>query len=301
LAADCEFAALKNAKTGVSATELRTPPLLTIPAPGFRLEKYQLAAGDVQPSPTAKHHLCMHIGPPVATRRSLDGMTQQRVQRAGDIDIVPSGMAGHWRNEGAFELLLVEIDPASVARLGDDPGGAYPIRPALRLRDPHLYHLTLALMADAGEPGPASQLYRESVMTALLTRLILLQDRAQGAEADMRSRFTVLQQRRLAEFIEENIASELNLPILAALTGYGLSRFKTLFKNTFGSAPHAYVLQRRVEHARRLIETGALPLSQIALEAGFSHQSHMASALRRSLGMSPGELRRIYAPPAVRP
>jgi AraC family transcriptional regulator len=171
----------------------------------------------------------------------------------------------------------------------------------LRLRDPHLYHLTLALMADAGEPGPASQLYRESVMTALLTRLILLQDRAQGAEADMRSRFTVLQQRRLAEFIEDNIASELNLPILAALTGYGLSRFKTLFKNTFGSAPHAYVLQRRVEHARRLIETGALPLSQIALEAGFSHQSHMASALRRSLGMSPGELRRIYAPPAVRP
>jgi AraC family transcriptional regulator len=117
----------------------------------------------------------------------------------------------------------------------------------------------------------------------------------------MRSRFTVLQQRRLAEFIEENIASELNLPILAALTGYGLSRFKTLFKNTFGSAPHAYVLQRRVEHARRLIETGALPLSQIALEAGFSHQSHMASALRRSLGMSPGELRRISAPPAVRP
>jgi AraC family transcriptional regulator len=242
----------------------------------------------------------MHIGPPVATRRSLDGRTQQRVQRAGDIDIVPSGMAGRWRNEGAFELLLVEIAPAMVAWLGDDPAAAPSIRPALRLRDAQLYHLTLALTADAGEPGPMGELYRESVMTALLTRLIVLQDRAQGTEADMRSRFTPLQQRRLAEFIEDNIPSELNLPVLAALTGYGLSRFKTLFRNTFGSAPHAYVLQRRVDHARRLIETGALPLSQIALEAGFSHQSHMASALRRSLGVSPGELRRIHAPPAGR-
>ncbi|MGF1621888.1 MAG: helix-turn-helix domain-containing protein [Rhodomicrobiaceae bacterium] len=292
---------MKNAKNGVSATELPTPsPLSTMPAPGFRLEKYQLSAGDVQPSPTAKHHLCMHIGPPVATRRSLDGTTQQRVQRVGDIDIVPSGMAGHWRNEEAFELLLVEIAPAMVAGLGDDPGGTPPLRPALRLRDPQLYHLTLALMADAEEPGPMGQLYRESVMTALLTRLILSQDRAQGTEADMRSRFTPLQQRRLAEFIEENIAAELNLPVLAALTGYGLSRFKTLFRNTFGCAPHAYVLQRRVDHARRLIETGALPLSQIALEAGFSHQSHMASALRRSLGISPGELRRIQGSPANR-
>jgi AraC family transcriptional regulator len=243
LAADCEFAALRHAKNGASATELATPPpLLTMPAPGFRLEKYQLSAGDVQPSPTARHHLCMHIGPPVATRRSLDGRTQQRVQRAGDIDIVPSGMAGRWRNEGAFELLLVEIAPAMVARLGDDPGAAPSIRPALRLRDTQLYHLTLALMADAGEPGPMGELYRESVMTALLTRLIVLQDRAQGTEADMRSRFTPLQQRRLAEFIEDNIPSELNLPVLAALTGYGLSRFKTLFRNTFGSAPSPQLL-----------------------------------------------------------
>ena len=108
-----------------------------------------------------------------------------------------------------------------------------------------------------------------------------------------RDQLSMMQQQRLVEYIEANISTELSLAELARIAGYGISRFKTLFKNSFGCTPHVYVLKRRVERAKTLIGAGALPLSLIALESGFSHQSHMATAFRRSLGISPRQLRHI--------
>jgi AraC family transcriptional regulator len=65
-----------------------------------------------------------------------------------------------------------------------------------------------------------------------------------------------------------------------------------VFKNTFGCTPHQYVLNRRVARAQLLVIKGELPLNEVALEAGFSHQSHMAAAFRREFGCTPGQMRR---------
>jgi AraC-like DNA-binding protein len=68
-----------------------------------------------------------------------------------------------------------------------------------------------------------------------------------------------------------------------------LSRFQLLrsFVRANGLTPHAYILQRRINMARRLI-VRRLPLAQAALEAGFADQSHMTRLFRRTFGMSPG-------------
>jgi AraC family transcriptional regulator len=257
----------------------------------FQLEKLVLPAGDVQPLPTVYHHIVMHIGGPAATRRSLDGATQQRMQLPGDFDVIPAGMAGRWRNEQAVELLLIEIDPEFVAKLGDGDIAPAPFLPTLKLRDQQLHHLALALMAEHRSAMPTGRLYVESLMTALLLRLISLRNEAARTWDQSRDKLSVIQQHMLAEFIESNISSDLSLSELASIVGYGVSRFKTLFKNSFGCTPHVYVLSRRIERAKALIDVGGLSLSQIALESGFSHQSHMAVAFRKSLGVSPGQLR----------
>lgn len=76
-----------------------------------------------------------------------------------------------------------------------------------------------------------------------------------------------------------------------------LSRYQLLrsFSRTLGITPHAYQLQRRVLMARHLIANGH-SLSQAALEAGFSDQSHMSRAFSRQLGLSPGRYRRALRP-----
>ena len=132
----------------------------------FSFEKFVLPAGDVQPMPTVHHHIVMHTGGPVATRRSLDGTTQRRIQLAGDFDVIPAGMAGRWRNEGDVELLLIEIEPEFLARMGDGAVAPAPLLPTLQLRDEQLHHLALALVAEYRSAMPTGRLYAESLMTA---------------------------------------------------------------------------------------------------------------------------------------
>jgi AraC family transcriptional regulator len=50
---------------------------------------------------------------------------------------------------------------------------------------------------------------------------------------------------------------------------------------------HEYVMRRRVERARALLVAAAMPAGQVALAAGFAHQSHMARWMRRVLGVTP--------------
>ena len=49
---------------------------------------------------------------------------------------------------------------------------------------------------------------------------------------------------------------------------------------------------RRVERARTLLQRGGLSAGEVALEAGFSHQSHMARCMRRVLGVTPSVVAR---------
>jgi AraC-like DNA-binding protein len=91
----------------------------------------------------------------------------------------------------------------------------------------------------------------------------------------------------LRALIDENPARGLTLADLTKESG--LSRFQIVrnFAKTCGLTPHAYILQRRIHVARRLIGRRT-SLAEAALEAGFADQSHMTRLFRRTFGVSPG-------------
>jgi AraC-like DNA-binding protein len=88
--------------------------------------------------------------------------------------------------------------------------------------------------------------------------------------------------------------SRVTLAELAALTG--VSRFQLLrgFAREVGITPHAYLVQRRVCVARRLLADGQTP-AQAAIQAGFADQSHMTRAFVRHVGITPGRYRAAIA------
>jgi AraC-like DNA-binding protein len=87
--------------------------------------------------------------------------------------------------------------------------------------------------------------------------------------------------------IDDDPAAAITLADLARESG--LSRFQVLrgFVRATGLTTHAYILQRRIAAARRLIAQGR-PLAQAALESGFADQSHMTRMFVRTYGISPG-------------
>lgn len=89
-------------------------------------------------------------------------------------------------------------------------------------------------------------------------------------------------------YIEERFAERIKLSKLAqhaALSPYHLLR---VFHAEVGMPPYAYLESVRIRHAQRLIETGK-PLAEVALEVGFSSQSHLTRHFKKIIGTTPGQ------------
>jgi AraC family transcriptional regulator len=95
------------------------------------------------------------------------------------------------------------------------------------------------------------------------------------------------QRRRLMEFIESNLEGELRLSCLAEQCGLSVSHLSRSFKRSFGVPVHRYLIARRVERAKFLLGSSSAPLSEIAMESGFSDQAHFSRTFRAVVGTSP--------------
>ncbi|MCO7573943.1 helix-turn-helix transcriptional regulator [Pseudomonas chlororaphis] len=99
---------------------------------------------------------------------------------------------------------------------------------------------------------------------------------------------------RLGQVLEQMVdqyAQPLSLAQLALTYGHNELRLLRDFRRAVGMTPHAWLTEVRLQAARRLLERTDLPLAAIAHDSGFAHQSHLGSALRKSLGLTPRQYR----------
>ena len=99
------------------------------------------------------------------------------------------------------------------------------------------------------------------------------------------------QQKRVIEFIEENLAEDISLAVLAQLVDLSLYHFARVFKQSFGVPPHRYHMARRIDRATKLLQTSALPVTQIGIQVGFRESSSFTRAYRKFTGVTPSAYR----------
>ncbi len=167
------------------------------------------------------------------------------------------------------------------------------ITPKFQLRDAKIEALCWAIKAELEAEAPSNRLYAESLALALAIRLIEVEDQPPRSNIGAGQTLPMGQRRLLVEYIVTHLDQSLTVADLATLVGLSASHFKTLFRNTFGIPVHRYVIRCRVERARLLLLSGDMPMSQIALEAGFADQGHMAKCIRRILGLTPSAIARM--------
>jgi len=78
---------------------------------------------------------------------------------------------------------------------------------------------------------------------------------------------------------------------LARVSGVSEAHFARSFKDAFGVPPHRYLLTRRIEQAAALLRDTDLPITEIALQTGWSSLGTFGRTFRDVTGRSPGELR----------
>jgi len=96
---------------------------------------------------------------------------------------------------------------------------------------------------------------------------------------------------RVMDAIEQDLASPWPLEALAALAGMPLLRFLRSYTHATGMTPHAWITERRLQHARRMLRSTNVPLAEIAAACGFAQQSHMGALLKREVAHSPAQYR----------
>jgi AraC family transcriptional regulator len=256
----------------------------------------RIPRGRVQVPVAEMHRLGMHFGPPVQADCECGGQRTRRVQKPGDIDVVPAGVGGSWEDDADCHILRLGLQPALIERVAQEldlPATRAQLVPRLQLRDTRIEAIGWAVKADLEAAVPSDPLYIDLLANALAVRLI---ETAVGSSLEPPGRtvptMPARQMRRLTEFIESHLDRRLHLADLAQVAGLSATRLKTLFRNSTGMPVHQYVIRRRVEHARALLATTAMPASEVAAAAGFAHQSHMASTMRRLLGHTPGDIAR---------
>ena len=97
--------------------------------------------------------------------------------------------------------------------------------------------------------------------------------------------------KRAQDFIEEHLEQHIGLEEIAAAAGLSAFHFARCFKEATGLAPYRYVLLRRVERAKDLLENTAQTLAEVALACGFATQQHLTEIFRTHTGLPPGRYR----------
>jgi AraC family transcriptional regulator len=210
----------------------------------------------------------------------------------GDVKIVPPGIPRVWETESATIKLSMYLTPVLMHSAAEamciDPDRVA-IAPQLHVRDPRIEHIGWAVKAELESPDPLGRLYGDSLGLALASHLLRAYVPAGAQRCD--GRFSRRRLRRVVDYIHEHLAQDLSLAQLAQLVDMSPSHFKVVFKQSTGLPVHQYVIRSRVEYATYLIARDKLPLSQVALQAGFANQSHMARCMKRLTGVTPAAAR----------
>lgn len=94
-------------------------------------------------------------------------------------------------------------------------------------------------------------------------------------------------------YLDEHYASPTSLEELARLAGMNKYSLLRAFTRSKGITPYRYLETVRVSRAKRLLEQGMEP-ADVALQTGFSDQSHFSNYFKEFIGLTPGQYRDIF-------
>jgi AraC family transcriptional regulator len=211
------------------------------------------------------------------------------------MNLSPAGLPVSGRSSDPATTVMVELAPRLVVAAAPSRGHV-DLRPAYGVDDPLLAQLVEALRGEAcaGATGEG-RLYVESLGIALAAHLARKYGTGAPPPRDQHGALSASELRRVVEYIDANLGTDLALDHLAQAAGMNLFAFVRHFKQRTGLPPHQYVLRRRIERARSLLANTDLAIVEIALRCGFADQSSFTTAFRRWTRLTPGSYREALA------
>ena len=201
---------------------------------------------------------------------------------------------GWSRGAGSFRYCMLSFEPAMIARVTDGQlAASTELPPSIGAAHPAIVGAMTALVSETERPGPGGRLYSESLATAVLLELVRHKVLGDGAFRAALGR-TGRELGRFADYVEAHLHDDLSLFTLAGEAGLSPSHLTRELRRVSGLAPHQYVLRRRAERARVLLDRPDHTVGAVAHAVGFSSQAHLTLVFQRVFGLTPGAYRALH-------
>ncbi len=270
---------------------------LPLPVEGVELSEFTgIGPTEVLLQASSSCFLLVRMASRTQVRFEEQGRIQQTEIGTGQVLVRSGAGPMSWWFSRSDHTVLVQLAPELLRRVSHS-SGEMPTGIEVRCRgfsQDLLLHQTLErLLSEIKSRPNVNRLYTESLIIQLCTHLI----RRYSQFPDpgfLPSGLTPSRLRRVIEFINAQIDQEIGLVQLAQVAGVSPFYFCREFKRSIGFTPHHFVMQRRVELSKRLLESTKKSITDISAELGFPTPSHFAATFRKLLGLTPTHYRRQF-------
>jgi len=211
----------------------------------------------------------------------------------GRLAVLPAGLAYRGVGWAPTRITVMGLKPQVLAAaVRTRSARPVELKPAYGVADSFIEEALGALARDVREGSPMGNLYGDSIIAAVAAH------RVRHHTADPRIEHGDPMQdegrrSRIRQHILDQLGSQLTLQDLSASLDLDLYSFNRWFKREFGVSAHRYVVHARVERAKHLLQRSTTSLAEVAIDCGFSSQSHMTSVFKRYVRLTPAAFRAV--------
>jgi AraC family transcriptional regulator len=197
-------------------------------------------------------------------------------------------VSGDVNIEGVSDYSITFLDRSLFGRL--NPGLR---RPLVVSSNDALRRGLVELGREAAAPDDVFDLFAEGWALQAMAHLSRLAGGHHSNREISRGGLSAASLRRVQDYIHSNLPATITLVELSRVAGLSRRHFLRAFRESVGDTPLGYVRTLRIEEAKRRLSQGSQSITEVALDCGFSHSQHFATAFRRATGLTPSAFRRI--------
>ena len=236
--------------------------------------------------------IAFHLSSPTLIDLTLDGYRDTRVRVEGDLSVFSAGSCRQVQSKRPHKVLAIALHREAVLRALHEmkAGHAFEFGAHPFLRDAQIEHICHAILAEMDCDYASGSLYGDSLSLALCSRL-LSRVCSFDLESSRRGGIAPHALHRVMEYIDSNFTATLRMEELAEIASLSEYRFAHNFKTATGISPHQYVINQRIERAKRVLRETDLSVIETAYSVGCQSLSRFNSLFRRQIGVTPSAYR----------
>lgn len=220
----------------------------------------------------------------------LDGSTKL-INKSSIMTINPDTAHSNWAHDNStYSQSALYLNPSFLSTLLEENFKSKPVHFKSGLIDNESLANEFLALTSSYETGDLSSLDFECQLIDILNKILLINTTANEQKTLSKHDLAIY---RAKEFMQDNLDVDLTLDNISEQLDISKYHFLRLFKEHTHFSPHAYLMLKRIEKAKKLLQK-ANSLVDVAYSCGFNDQSHLTKRFKAVVGITPGEYQKFF-------